>query len=42
MIKFTGIIPGGPWAQEGLSQEQSNSALSGYGAFLPHRSPGLL
>lgn len=42
MIKFTGIIPGGPWAQEEMVQEQSNPVLSGYGRLSPRRSTGLL
>lgn len=42
MIKFTDIIPGGPWAQEETVQEQSNPGLSGYGTLSPCRSTGLL
>lgn len=42
MIKFTDIIPGGPWAQEEMVQEQSNPALSGYGTLSPCCSTGLL
>lgn len=42
MIKFTDIIPGGPWAQEEMVQEQSNPALSGYGTLSPCHSTGLL
>ncbi len=29
-IKFTDIIPVGPWAQEEMVQERSNPAISGY------------
>lgn len=42
MIKFTDIIPGGPWAQEEVVQEQSNPAISGYGTLSPCRSTGPL
>lgn len=42
MIKFTNIIPGGPWAQEEVDQERSNPALSGYAKLPPRRSAGLL
>lgn len=42
MIKFTDIIPGGPWTLEEMVQEQFNPALSGYGTLSPHRSTGLL
>lgn len=42
MIKFTAIIPGGPWAQEEVVEEQSNPAISGYGTLSPCRSTGPL
>lgn len=42
MIKFADIIPGGPWAQEEVVQEQSNPAISGYGTLSPCRSTGPL
>lgn len=42
MIKLTDLIPGSPWSQEEVVQEQTNPVVSGYGTLSPCRSTGPL